>query len=221
MKRIVALPLVALAFVAAAQGAPRVDENSGTLSYVYPFQLPPARGRYQPSLALVYGSANPTLDRGFGRGWSLTQSYVERDTRFSPAARGSDGAGNRYWLVRDGSGSFLVQTPGSGYRADVESAYFPLSFDNAVPGTWTGTDAVGSTYTFTCVTPACNRWYLTRVVDADGNVTGFVYLSEGGSSALLTEVHYNNYSAADGTGRQRDGTYASVVRLEYLVPRAT
>ena len=216
MKRIVALPLVALAFSAAAQGAPQVDENSGTLSYVYPFQFPAARGRYQPSLGLVYGSANPTLDRGFGRGWSLTQSYVERDTRYSPAARGSDGAGNRYWLVRDGSGSFLVQTSGGTYRADVESAYFPLSFDGANPGTWTGTDAMGSIYTFGCVTPVCSRWYLTRVVDVDGNVTGFAYEPEGGSSALLTEVHYNNYAVADGTGRQRDGTYADVVALGYV-----
>ena len=48
-----------------------VGENTGEARYSYPLSLPAARGRYQPSVSLEYGSSNKT-DYGYGYGWGLS-----------------------------------------------------------------------------------------------------------------------------------------------------
>ncbi len=69
--------MVALGFLAAgtAEGQPVVKENTGDLSYAYPFQLPAARGKVGPSLALLYSSKS-NADRGYGYGWDLSPFYI-------------------------------------------------------------------------------------------------------------------------------------------------
>ena len=84
--------------------------NDGSFSYAYPFALPPARGRYQPSLGLVYNSNAGTSVAGVG--WSLPMSYIEGGSRASPA----DGSGDprtQVWLVLGGSRVLLIPYPAS------------------------------------------------------------------------------------------------------------
>lgn len=81
-------------------GGPQVMENTGEATYTYAFALPKARGRYQPTLALTYGSGCER-NVGYGQGWSLTESYVEHD-----AALGTD----FYRLTIDGATMALEQT---------------------------------------------------------------------------------------------------------------
>src|SRR5438105_4648367 len=96
-----------------------MHSNDGSANYAYPFDLPAARGRYQPHLMLAYNSmrsANATA----GTGWALNTSYIEQAARASPNPDGS--ARVQYWLVLDGSRRLLVADPNASarFRPDVD-----------------------------------------------------------------------------------------------------
>ncbi len=174
--------------------------NDGSAVYAYGFNLPPARERYQPSLALIYSSSGGVSP--YGTGWSLTENYIDLSTRATPD--GSGLARQRYTLVRGGVRHILVRLTNSAFRPDVADGYFVLNY-NAANSTWTATDGLGNSYTYSCVTgtPSCNRWYLTRVQDVDNNTCVYEYSqsatqqcsSQSGSvpptAALLTAIKYN------------------------------
>ncbi len=160
---------------AAAQDAPTVNGNTGDLTYTYAFRLPKARGRYQPELALVYSSAT-NRDLGFGHGWSLTGFYVERDVRSPPSKQ-------TLWLV-SGTERKLLVLLGSVYRPEVEDSFFEVT--PGTDGTFTGKDAVGTTYIFGRLFGS--RAWLTRVTDPDGNVTEYAY---GVDKSDPTAIRYN------------------------------
>jgi RHS repeat-associated protein len=227
MKRIVLVVLVCVATNVAAQthtnyftrdgawanpGAQQLGGgNDGAASWAYPFSLPPSRGRYQPSLGLSY-SSNNQADTGYGVGWSLAVGYIEvsRRSRFTdtnPPTRTE-----QFWVAGDPDG-LLVSVATNAYRVDVEKAYFHFTANRPnplnLPIDWSAVDALGTTYQYTCVArTTCNRWYLTRATDVDGNVVIYDYTAEGGASAQLTSIQYNNY--------QSGGTqYATKVNLVY------
>jgi hypothetical protein len=77
VKQLLGILVVGWAAMSAAQ--PVVKENTGDLGYVYAFNLPPARGKVQPALALLYSSES-NLDRGYGYGWDLSPFYIEEVT---------------------------------------------------------------------------------------------------------------------------------------------
>jgi hypothetical protein len=83
------------------------DLNSGAATFTYPIQVPPGTNGLQPNLAFMYNSNNrnsyPEL---VGSGWSLTQSYIQRDVEHTPADTSDDTfilvfEGGRHKLVYD------------------------------------------------------------------------------------------------------------------------
>jgi hypothetical protein len=178
-----------------AVGAPVVNGNSGDLAYEYRFDLPKARGRYQPSLSLVYSSAS-ARDTGFGIGWSLTATYLEWDRRSSPGV-------SSLWLVR-GTDRKLMVPFGSGYRPEVEDSFFEVT---AATGGFTAKDAAGNAYVFDRAFG--NRYSLTKVTDLDGNVTELGYDP---SIPEPTTIRYNR-SIIDTS------LFGTVVALEFTEPQ--
>jgi RHS repeat-associated protein len=168
-------------------GGPVVVEHTGEATYSYPFGLPKARGRYQPALALTYGSGR---DRnvGFGQGWSLTTSYIEHDPSVSP---------DHHWLTIDGATMALVDVSGNKtrYRPEVVSGFLEATYTSGSSPRWTVVDGVGNTYRFDIYRAgpgnAGGRWYLASVSDVDDNTTTFSYLDDGGASAALQTIGYN------------------------------
>ncbi len=182
----------------------------GSVSYSYSFPLPPARGRYQPTLSISYNS-NSGMS-AVGLGWALNENYVEVSSRATPALTGQPRA--RYFLALNGAKQLIVPASDGSYRPDISDTYLSLTRTNEG---WTGTDAVGNAYTYSCLLGqqlSCTRWYLLQVVDVDGNKTTYNYNKPGSietlietqqcpnssvspsrTAALLTSISYNYNSA--------------------------
>ncbi len=197
---------------APTEGGSAVDENTGQASYLYPFQLPAARGRYKPTLELRYTSAN-FANTGAGVGWALPLAYVEFEVPVAPQAATETYRG-RYWVSLAGKPQRLLYTApnsvGWTYRPEVNPTF--LEVTNARPGLglppWLAVDAEGNRYEFSLSvgsSPTSQRWYLTKVTDVDGNVTEFMYAVEG-TAALLQAVSYNSLGP---------GSYATRVELTW------
>ncbi len=188
MRTLTALLATLLANVALAQGAPSVVPYSGDATYTYSFPLPPARGRHQPALALLYQSS-----RGFssyGAGWILSGAYVERIGHRR----------NEYWFVKDGERKRLVLYPAGQtgtvlrYRPEVASGYLDFTAANvADPTSWSATDAAGTVYAFT--QQSGDQWLLTSATDIDSNTTTYSYAARvSDEPVLLTGIKYNYYA---------------------------
>ncbi len=201
--------------VAPNAGGPVVDESRGTLNYQYSFELPAARGRYQPRLTLGYSSAT-TYNNSVGAGWSLTSFYIEADTA-TPPTSGADNAPLQYWLVMDGSRSKLVKAGTTDkFRTQVQGAFVDITFTNNITRVqWSATDAAGTTYNFFRRSPSLvtfgpgGRWYLSELVDVDGNITRYTYTDETGASSLLTKVEYNLFAAGAQVGTSVELTWTA------------
>ena len=206
MRNLLALAILATSGSAFAQTV----SNDGSLYFSYPFPLPPARGKYQPVLALTYSSSN-TRATAYGVGWSLSTTYIDASMQATYYSSGTPRT--RYTLVSNGGSRLLVcvagpcgtsvatyggdGTPDGTYRADVAQSYFVLA---KAANTWTAVDSVGNSFTYTCqgATP-CRRWYLSTVQDPDGNTTYYDYITEpsscasgvSSSTALLTGIRYD------------------------------
>jgi RHS repeat-associated protein len=198
--------------VAPNVGGPVVDESRGTLNYRYSFELPAARGRYQPRLDLTYSSSS-TYNDAIGAGWSLTSFYIEIDVS-TPPTSSVDTVPRAWWLVADGTRSRLLKNPGewtNDWRTEVQGPFVSITKGS---GPWTAVDAVGNTYTFSRTAPSTpragvlGRWYLDEVVDVDGNKTKFTYQDETGAAALLSTIEYNHYSAGTAVGTSVELTWS-------------
>ena len=63
-----------------AEAGLSVNENTGEAQYSYDLNIPLARGNYQPSVSLQYGSSNRT-DTGYGYGWSVGGDWIDTDRK--------------------------------------------------------------------------------------------------------------------------------------------
>src|SRR6266446_7020198 len=198
--------LVAAAFAIPTAVSAQLVSNDGSLSYSYGFPLPPARGHYQPTLALTYNSNVGAI--AYGVGWSLSGNYIDASTQATPNANGT--LRTRYTLVLNGASQLLVRAPDGSYRADVVRSYFAVTPSTAspCPSSWTAVDSLGNVYLYSSLGGAqCGRWYLTSVVDTDHNTTYFDYnlvethycAGQIATTALLTGIRYN-FTGSDGSG---------------------
>lgn len=126
-----------LTLLAAAASAQTVS-NDGSFGYSYPFALPAARGKYQPSLALSYSSNGGTTN--YGTGWSLTANYIEATTRATRTTTGS--ARTRYTLVMDGGSRLLALGTDGQYHPDVSQSWFRVSQNDPTTGSATTGPAI-------------------------------------------------------------------------------
>jgi RHS repeat-associated protein len=211
------LILIGASGVRAADGLV-VDESLGKVSYDYRFDLPPARGRYQPTLALSIdsrvsptgspsgGTACTSYNGGFGKSWQLVVPYLVP----------SPDAGTYPWpslVTRDGTQNFVAFSGAGGREAggvaEIERGY--MRFTNPGSGI-EAFDAAGSRWVFGPI--ANQRYLLTQVVDVDGNVTKYFY----NSSDRLTSILYNAYRPTDASSTASvgdTGYFATIVALEY------
>lgn len=193
--------LITLAFLglsparALSQGV-TVDEYTGRVGYRYSFDLPSARGRYQPALSLLFqvpgyetspqlGCQNSNI--GFGAGWLMDLPSL-----------GYDGA--TLWLNLPKRAKRLMRKDrdGWGYIADVENSYLKVTWPAGAPDTATAVDATGNVLTFE--TPNYSNhaqaFVLTRVQDPDGNVTKYTW-DNGGIGYRLRRIEYNAFKTTD------------------------
>jgi hypothetical protein len=167
------------------------DLFTGALLHTIPIEVAPGRHGMQPSLALLYRSANGNGQVGVG--WELSTNSIER--------RQKDGLhydGDDYVLRAGGSAVDLVKIAPGEYRAKFESTFQRIrqfiSGDNANVAYWEVTDRSGTRYLYgeTAAARQDNpldatrvfRWALDRVQDTNGNYMSLAYTKSTGEIYL-------------------------------------
>src|SRR5438093_13149221 len=109
--------------VSATSASAQVVSNEGSFGYSYTFALPPARGKYQPTLRLSYNSGAAAT--AYGVGWSLSMDYIDASQRATLTTSG--GIRVRYTLAREGVSQLMAAAGDGSYRPDVSGAYFKVT----------------------------------------------------------------------------------------------
>ncbi len=159
----------------------QTDLHSGSATFSYPIELPPAPGGFQPSLNLVYNSASVDemqndRDTGswVGTGWSMHFGRISHNR-----------LEGKYYLELNGAGYELVQDTGGIWHTKPESylkVFFASEFfAGSWAGSWEVTDKDGTKYEFANTDDSRQvywfgaylqdyyRFDLNRVVDVHGN----------------------------------------------------
>ncbi len=167
--------------IAGAQAVPAfageswsVSGSTGTLFYEYEFDVPAARGRYQPHVLLRYGGTFGA-PAGNGSGWAMPALPTIRYDHVNVEDPPNGDFQQVHWYADyRNPDNILLPSPRDGadhFNAHVEDAYGDFWQQDA--GTWCARDASGNVFRFEARNGS--SWSLTQVVDPDGNVTKYSY----------------------------------------------
>jgi RHS repeat-associated protein len=190
----------------------------GVASFRIPLSLPAGRGGVMPQLALEYSSE---ASNGLvGVGFSLSVPEISIDTRFGvPRYNGND----RY--VLNGMELVAVGESGGGmrYKQRVEGSFLRIIRygANARQYWFEVTDKMGVTYIYgtgTCVMGNADKgiykWYVSRVIDSNGNCVDYRYETEDGYT-YIKEIRYTGYTEDRSAGAALEEQGAYRVGFEY------
>lgn len=202
----------------------QTDLFTGSFTNEVPIQLPPARQKSEPSVALTYNSARG--NGWIGVGWTLDPGYIQRridngvpiswsNPGASPDLSYDDTKGFEFFF--QGAASKLVPTGNPNeYAAEIESGFLRFTF---VDPHWQVSDRDGNTFFFgettdsrieslrpgwpTATGSSTFRWSISRAQDANGNTSSFQYTIDDFSDVpgkvahqqYLQEIRYNGHSS--------------------------
>ena len=205
--------------------APPEANNMGTANLSYPLHVPAGRGGIQPNLTLTYNSNGGNGVCGLG--WDLPIPCISVETRWGVPWYDPDYESETYLfngeqllVDHDSLPAFARDFHHERRRDDVYTRrFYPRvegSFDSILrhgtsPQTywWEVYDRSGTRYIYglgdgelrSQRKNAVSKWYLTRVIDRDGNVARY---------------HYNVYR--NGTSTSKSGTAVYLEKIIYTSP---
>lgn len=183
-----------------------VDSFSGAAVYDYPLTLPPGTNGLKPNIGLRYNSHTTGDGSGMvGTGWSISESYIQRDTNYSFGNTSDDD----FILVFDGVSYDLRYSSITGrYHTKTESFLFVNSTSggqnengkywvvrnkdgtNYRFGFYNFSEALSNKYNYTW------RWYLDLVNDTYNNSIFYNYsenpFPQDQGVTYLRDIKYNN-----------------------------
>ena len=188
-----------------AQESFRTDLFTGAATYEYEFKLPPGTNDLAPVLSLEYNHHVRKEAPGIvGSGWSLTESYIQRDVNFT---RDED-TDDEFILVLNGISHRLVDQKGNRYRTKVDSFLYVEFVPEGGLGEnetyWRVKTKDGTDYRFgfnnesEYVGTENNlvwRWNLDKVQDTYGNSINYTYKKDvfgDSGTTYLDSISYNN-----------------------------
>jgi RHS repeat-associated protein len=170
------------------------DLSTGTANYAVPLLIPPARGGFQPEIALVYNGGNPNSTLGLG--WKLESPFIQRQTN----------RGLPSYSVADtyiySTAEELTAVGDNVYRLKNEGRFMRFRWLPATES-WEATAPDGTRYLFgeslssRIQIPYAGlthifRWCLERQIDPNGNEIHFLYKSfDQDRYAYIHEIRYN------------------------------
>ncbi|MFA4889210.1 MAG: SpvB/TcaC N-terminal domain-containing protein [Candidatus Omnitrophota bacterium] len=176
---------------------PLPDMLTGSFSHSVLLTIPPGRKGMQPAIALNYRSSNPNSWTGVG--FSLNPGYITRSTRLGPANYNDD---DTFYFITDGGTTELVRLIDSLYQAKIESGF--AKFFKESDDSWRILGKDGSVLKLGQTTESKETsssgsfsWYLTKVIDNNGNYVSYTYIKELAKTYL---------SRIDYTGNELTGT---------------
>jgi RHS repeat-associated protein len=159
-----------------------VSKQSGSYNQSYPIVVPPGRTGLTPNISLDYSSQSSDYTSPVGYGWNINIPYIER---INKTGLNKLFTANYFSSTMDGE---LVASGTTGYRPEIESGSFnTYSFTN---GVWISYDKKGTKYTYgstssarldnTASSSQVSRWYLSEILDTNGNKITFTYFKDAG-----------------------------------------
>jgi YD repeat-containing protein len=198
----------------------QADPFTGRFSYAFPLDLAPARHDSEPTMELLYNSANG--NSWCGLGWDLDLGYIERESKYGVPIQWS---GNKplspmayddtkgFLLSFKNKTSDLVNVGGSSWRAQVQSDFLQFNYYGGTSNTWVVTDKGGNQYFFgsgsgsRMTNPKSGwsssgdsktwHWALDTIITATGDKTTITYTSAGGR---LYPYVYSYNGSTGGSG---------------------
>ena len=176
-------------------GSSNVSDFTGSFSHSYPIQVPRGRGGLAPQVSLNYSSSSRNSWTGVG--WDLSLGYIERSTEDGEPKYNDD---DDIFMIRmPGVSGELVEEDGE-YRLKDEGAFLRLVKSG---DTWVVTAKSGTKFYFGENTN-CKldggfgtfRWYLSRIVDPNGNTITYTYYQDTSNHQVYPlQISYdvNNY----------------------------
>lgn len=185
-------------------GTYKTDLFTGAGTYTYPIKIPPGRSGLTPELVLSYNShvirGNPEV---LGIGWSLSQSYIKRNTNFTL----TDTSDDAFTLLLEGQSYDLAYSSLDGRYHTLAETYMRIqNFSSGSNEYWLLTLQDGKQYRFGFTSDSelsSNtgkgynlRWYLDQIQDTHGNTINYNYqnniFSGDNSTTYLSTIVYNS-----------------------------
>jgi len=183
-----------------------VDSFSGAAVYSYPLTVPPGTNGLQPEISLSYNSHSTGQKPGIlGTGWSLSESYIQRETNYSFGNTSDD----TFILMLQGTSYDLRYSANEDrYHTKVENFFFinkTLGGENEKGEYWivktkdgtlyrfgffNSSELLSNTYNYTW------RWSLDSITDTYSNSIFYNYTEnpfpQDNGTAYLDSIRYNN-----------------------------
>jgi len=166
--------------ISASVKIPLPDVLTGAFSHSIPITVAPGRKGLQPNLALTYRSGNP--NSWVGLGYGLNPGYIVRSTRLGPPSYTDN---DTFYFITDGGTTELVHLIDNLYQSKVESSF--TKFFKEQDDSWRVVTKDGTVLKFgqdsnskETQEEGTFSWYVTRVVDTNGNYIGYQYTKDEG-----------------------------------------
>ncbi|HAJ57217.1 MAG TPA: hypothetical protein DCL35_05550 [Candidatus Omnitrophica bacterium] len=169
---------------------PLPDMFTGAFGHSVPISVSPGRKGVQPALALSYRSGNS--NSWVGQGFSLNPGFIVRSTRLGPPSY--DDTKDAFYFITDAGTTELVRLVDNLYQAKIESSF--TKFYKEADDSWRAVGKDGSVLYFGQLpdaketgTAGTFAWYLTKVVDTNGNYVLYSYTKDR-AKAYLSLIEY-------------------------------
>ncbi|MBU4343656.1 MAG: hypothetical protein KKG21_06570 [Candidatus Omnitrophica bacterium] len=166
--------------IGASVKIPLPDVLTGAFSHSIPITVAPGRKGLQANLALVYRSSNP--NSWVGTGFSLNTGYIVRSTRLGPPTYTDN---DTFYFITDNGTTELVHLVDNLYQSKIESSF--IKFFKEEDDSWRVVTKDGAILRFGQDTDSKETseqgtfsWYLTEVVDPNGNYMDYQYTKDQG-----------------------------------------
>jgi len=171
------------------------DLFSGSATYSYSFKVPPAPNNFIPKASINYNHHQATLRTELGNAWSLSKSYIYRNTEGTRTQTDDD----TYYLVLNGATAKLVYVPNEDRYHTEQESYSHIKQDGE---TWTVKTKEGTIFRFginqetsleSSLESYTSLWYLEEVEDTHSNKINYHYLKnpEQDKSMYLDKIIYS------------------------------
>ena len=181
-----------------------INQSTGGFIHNYPLAIPPGRNNLQPDLKLTYSTDNSEPNGIFGKQWSLSIPYIERENKHGVNYLYSAAFSPFFASTLDGE--LATTTVTSVYAALIENGSFN-TYTVSTSDKWVVKDKNGTQYTFGSTTSTrmddpnnssnIYRWMLAEVRDTNDNYIRYTYYKDAGQ-IYPDSILYTGNGSTDG-----------------------
>ncbi len=180
-----------------------INSNNGAFTHRYPIAIPPGRNNVQPKVELAYTSNDTDINSIFGKGWSLSIPYIQRENKYGVDQLYSTTSSPFFFSSIDGE--LATTTVTSTYAARVDNGSFNSYITTS--NQWLVSDKNGTQYKYgysaasrqddSTTSAHVFKWMLEEVRDTNDNYISYTYYKDNGE-IYLSSITYTGNGATPG-----------------------